>query len=115
MEISEKRYQTIKEFFSKMSSCKTIDDIPNIPIMKSQEDYEEFIVKNLIRCGAIPKEKLEIGKTYLGSCRNSEEATWLGNCFEYTREKFGIKFPEKINHFEDDNGYDLFIPIKIKE
>ena len=115
MKNSEERYQTIKEFFNEMNPFKTTDDIPNIPVMKSQEDYEEIIVKNLIRCGAIPKSDLEIGKTYLGSCRNSEEAVWMGNDFEYTREKFGSKYQERINHFEDDNGFDLFIPIKLKE
>ena len=31
------------------------------------------------------------------------------------RTKFGYTYPEDINHFEDDNGYDLFIPIKMKE
>ena len=25
--------------------------------------------------------------------------------------KFGSVFKETINHFEDDNGYDLFVPI----
>ena len=35
-----------------------------------------------------------------------------GDVFEYQRYKFGFTFPEKINHFEDDNGYDLFVPIR---
>jgi hypothetical protein len=36
----------------------------------------------------------------------------LGEVFEYQRYKFGCTFPETINHFEDDNGYDLFVPIR---
>ena len=86
----------------------------HVPIMRNKEDYEKYVVKNFIRCGAIPKKDLVIGKTYIGSCRNSGEAVWLGEQFEYDRYKFGFIFKEKINHFEDDNGYDLFVPLREK-
>ena len=56
----------------------------------------------------------KVGKTYIGECRNASEAVWLGDKFEYQRYKFGETFPEKINHFEDDNGYDLFVPLREK-
>lgn len=58
----------------------------------------------------IPKNELKIGQRYLGSCRNSDIAIWNGKQFEYHRYKFGDFFLEKINHFEDDDGYDLFVP-----
>lgn len=29
------------------------------------------------------------------------------------RNKFGSTYEEYINHFEDDNGFDLFVPIKL--
>jgi hypothetical protein len=86
----------------------------HVPIMRNKEDYEKYVVKNFIRCGAIPKKELVIGKTYIGSCRNASEAVWLGEQFEYDRYKFGFTFKEKINHFEDDNGYDLFVPLREK-
>lgn len=86
----------------------------HVPIMRNKEDYEKYVVKNFIRCGAIPKKDLVIGKTYIGSCRNAGEAVWLGEQFEYNRYKFGYTFKEKINHFEDDNGYDLFVPLHEK-
>lgn len=86
----------------------------HVPIMRNKEDYEKYVVKNFIRCGAIPKKDLVIGKTYIGSCRNAGEAVWLGEQFEYDRYKFGFTFKEKINHFEDDNGYDLFVPLREK-
>jgi len=60
----------------------------------------------------IPKDELTIGETYSGICRNTREATWDGKQFTYTRYKLGEVYEEKINHYEDDNGYDLFIPIK---
>ena len=80
--------------------------------MKDKKQYEEIIVKNLIRCGAIPKEQLEVGKTYLGTCRNFSKAVWNGIEFEGKRYKFGMWQDDTINHFQDDNGYDLFVPIK---
>jgi hypothetical protein len=78
-------------------------------------DEEIFVQNTLIEFGAIPLDKLEIGKTYIGCCRNAREAVWLGEKFEYQRYKFGLIFPEKINHFQDDDGYDVFVPIKVKE
>ena len=86
-------------------------DVPNLPIVDADE-WKNFYVPILIERGAIPKSKLIVGKQYLGKCRNTDIAIWLGDVFEYQRYKFGYTFPEKINHFEDDNGYDLFVPIR---
>jgi len=58
----------------------------------------------------IPKSELKTGQLYLGHCRNSDMAVWNGNRFEYQRYKFGDIFKEEINHFEDDSGYDVFVP-----
>ena len=94
--------QTMKPF--------TDDYIPEPPIT-TPELYQKYVIPNFIRCGAIPKDKLVVGKTYFGSCRNADKAIWLGDKFEYTRNKFGASYQEKINHFEDDDGFDLFVPI----
>ena len=58
----------------------------------------------------IAKKDLIVGKQYVGRCRNARVALWDGKVFWYLRTKFGDVFAEKINHPEDDNGYDLFIP-----
>ena len=89
----------------------TDDYIPSPPIT-TPEFYQKYVIPNFIRCGAIPKYKLIKGKTYFGSCRNADKAIWLGDKFEYTRHKFGASYQEKINHFEDDDGFDLFVPIR---
>ena len=89
----------------------TDDYIPS-PHITTPEFYQKYVIPNFIRCGAIPKDKLVKGKTYFGSCRNAETAVWLGDKFEYTRHKWGDSYPEKINHFEDDDGFDLFVPIR---
>ena len=86
----------------------------NVPRCKNK-DEEEFVQNTLIKHGAIPLHKLEVGKTYIGECRNASEAVWQGDKFEYMRTKFGSTFPETINHFQNDDGYDVFVPIKLKE
>lgn len=105
----------LKEFWDNLTEISKIDGeyfLPDIPKFKNTEDYQNIIVKNLLRLGAIPKSKLEIGKTYLGDCRNASEATWNGKCFEYKRYKFGTYYIDEVNHFEDDDGYDVFVPIE---
>lgn len=109
----EERYNTVLNHWKERKPFKDEDDIPPIPIVLPK-DYEEIIVPNIIRCGGIPKDKLIVGKTYIGDCRNATEAVWDGEKFTYMRTKFGSTYPETINHFQDDDGYDLFVPLKIK-
>lgn len=110
----ERRKMTVFEYWKNRVPFLDEDDIPSIPIV-DKEKYEEIIIPNIIRCGGIPKKDLLAGKTYIGSCRNASEATWDGEKFTYMRTKFGYTYPEKINHFQDDDGYDVFVPIKLKE
>ena len=109
----EERYNTVLNYWKERKPFRDEDDIPPIPIVLPK-DYEEIIVPNIIRCGGIPKDKLIVGKTYIGDCRNATEAVWDGEKFTYMRTKFGSTYPETINHFQDDDGYDLFVPLKIK-
>lgn len=110
----EERYNTVLNHWKERKPFRDEGDIPPIPIVLPK-DYEEIIVPNIIRCGGIPKDKLIVGKTYIGDCRNATEAVWDGEKFTYMRTKFGSTYPETINHFQDDDGYDLFVPLKIKD
>lgn len=110
----EERYNNVLNHWKERKPFRDEDDIPPIPIVLPK-DYEEIIVPNIIRCGGIPKDKLIVGKTYIGDCRNATEAVWDGEKFTYMRTKFGSTYPETINHFQDDDGYDLFVPLKIKD
>jgi hypothetical protein len=65
------------------------------------------------QCRPIPKSELKNGITYQGICRNANEAIWDVDAFIYTRHKFGTTYLETINHYEDDDGYDVFVPIQI--
>ena len=112
--LHDERENRVKKILQEMEPFKTVDDIHNIPKFRNPEDYKEYVIKNFIRCGAIPKKDLIIGQTYLGNCRNAYEAIWNGEYFTYDRYKFGILITDKINHFEDDDGYDLFVPLFVK-
>ena len=70
-------------------------------------------LKEAYKVGLIPKSELKDRCYYIGSCRNSNIAVWDAkeNVFWYLRSKWGTVFKESINHPEDDNGYDLFLPI----
>lgn len=60
----------------------------------------------------LDKSELVVGQTYKGMCRNASEAVWLGDKFEYTRSKFGHSYQETLPHPEDDQGYDVFMPLR---
>lgn len=60
----------------------------------------------------ISKKDLVVGEKYGGICRNTSEAVWNGKVFEYKRYKFGFFYDDEINHYEDDDGYDVFVPFE---
>ena len=97
------------EYWENLQPFECIDDIPSPPIVP-EEEYKLYVEK-LISCGAIPKKDLVPGKKYIGYCRNARVATWDGEKFTYPRTKFWYEYDEEINHFEDDDGYDLFITV----
>lgn len=77
-----------------------------------------------VESGMVAKSDLVDGQYYQGTCRNAQVAVWRANepkyrsepgCFVYMRTKFSSVFPETINHPEDDNGFNLFIPVGIVE
>lgn len=70
---------------------------------------------NIENVHPIPKDELVVGKTYKGNCRNSSIAVWDGKVFWYDRYKFGSTYIEPINHYEDDDGYDVFVPFETDE
>ena len=98
-------YQNIEKF----------DETNYYKIGRLPKPIPESLYKELFSKGVIPKKDLIIGNYYFGKCRNTTVAKWNGNEFFYMRSKFGHWFIDKINHLEDDNGYDLFVPLKIIE
>lgn len=116
-EIKKKYENRIIETFTNMPLFN-IDDPENfyitVPVV-SEEIFVNIIIPNMIRCGAIPKDKLIVGKEYWGCCRNSGRAKWDGKKFIYKRYKFGTVFDDDVPTFEDgvNNNTDVFVPIKL--
>lgn len=103
--------ENYKELLNK--KFKDLNDIPEFPGCNSKEEHEE-LVNLYIKAGAISKSELKPGGWYIGQCRNTTIAQWWPKSgFNYIRYKFGDKYVDTINHFEDDDGYDLFIPFKL--
>jgi len=65
--------------------------------------------------GMIPKKELVDGASYAGSCRNASQAVWTASTqrFVYTRYKFGESYEEGLPHPTDDEGSDIFVPVKM--
>lgn len=88
----------------------TLENLKSYPLYKDSEK-QKAVEQEFLERGAIPKDKLIKGKTYLGTCRNSDKAVWNGKMFEYERYKFGFTFVESIPHFQDKTEFDVFVPI----
>lgn len=112
--MDKRTIKKIVDYWENLEPFTCVEDIPEIPLIDDPELYSNVIVSNLLRCGAIPIDKLECGRTYFGNSRNTEEATWNGHCFYYKRKKFGYSLDDTINHFQEDDGHDLFVPLKVK-
>lgn len=105
-ELRKKRWNNLKQF-------NVPQDVPEIPRVDANE-YKEYYIPKLIAAGAITKGNLEDGGFYLGDHRRAKIGKWVEdmNVFVYWRFKMGNYFIDKCNHFEDDDGFALFTPIK---
>jgi hypothetical protein len=101
--------------WNNLPKIEEVYQVPDLPTGVSPEEWKEFYVKKLISAGCIPKEDLKDGEYYLGNHRRATIARWNQekNKFEYNRTKFDHKFIDTCNHFEDDDGFALFVPIRI--
>lgn len=97
--------------FDNLTNFEYPENIPYIPNVNN-EFYYNNILPNLLRCGAIPKNHLVKNTMYRGSSKYATEALWKGEYFIYLYEKWGSKQIKKVNHFENYNGNDIFIPIE---
>lgn len=107
------RQQRVREYWMNLPKLNNPEDVPTLPRVDEQE-WREFYVPKLIAAGAIPKKDLIHGQIYIGEHRNTTIARWNAdtNKFEHMRYKFGWR-KDECNHFEDDDGFALFVPIRI--
>ena len=112
IQIREERKKRVKEYWENLPKIVTPNDVPELPRVDIQE-WKDFYVPKLIEAGAIGKDDLIEGQIYIGEHRRANVAKWNGKEFVYNREKFGNVYEDKCNHFEDDDGFALFVPIGI--
>jgi hypothetical protein len=113
IQIREERKKRVKEYWENLPKFKNPDNVPELPNVDEKE-WKEFYVPKLIEAGAIPKKDLIGGQIYIGEHRRTTIARWNQekNHFDYMRYKWGW-YEDVCNHFEDDDGFALFVPIRL--
>jgi hypothetical protein len=113
LKLKEEREKRIKEHWENLPKFNNPEDIPQLPRVDEKE-WKEYFVPKLIEAGAIPKKDLIHGQIYIGEHRNTTIARWNQetNRFDHMRHKFGW-IEDVCNHFEDDDGFALFVPIRL--
>lgn len=123
LEFAEKQKEETKKLkreaheklWTNLPKFEAIHQVPQLPQVEDPEVWKNFYVVKLIEAGAIPKSLLKDQEYYIGDHRRAQVAQWRAekNKFVYMRSKFNNVFEDECNHFEDDNGFSLFVPIAI--
>ena len=104
----KRRDLELREWWGTLKPFVKSSDVPQLP-----NPIDEFYTNRLIELGAIPKEQLIDSHWYYGDYRNSEFGKWNTEeqKFYIIRYKFG-NYWDKCNHFQDDDRYALFVPLR---
>jgi hypothetical protein len=83
--------------------------VPRIPI-----PITPYHIEKLIEGGAIPLKDLVDQQWYFGNHRCCRLAQWDGKekIFRYYKNSFGVKHLDTCYHFEMDDNFALFVPIR---
>jgi hypothetical protein len=98
---------TEKDYWNSLEQFKVPLDVPRLP--KPLTDFHKRRLKEL---GAFTKDQLVRDEWYVGRFRVTDVAQWKGDRFLYVAESFNHKYVDYCNHFEDDDGYALFVPLR---
>lgn len=100
--------EEIKKYWLTLKPFVVADDVPSLP-----NPFDDFFIDLIVKLGAIPKNELEDGVWYYGDYRNTDLGKWNAqkSKFDIWRYKFGYR-RDDCNHFEDDDGYALFVPLR---
>jgi hypothetical protein len=87
-------------------------DVPTANVFG--EDYQKYVIPALIRNGGIQREKLKDGHFYYGQWRSGNFGKWdeEKGRFDIWRNKWNQWYLDQVNHFEDDDNFALFVPLK---
>lgn len=112
IQVREERKKRIKEYWENLPKIVNPNDVPELPRVDIQE-WKDYYVPKLIEAGAIAKKDLIVDQIYIGDHRQARVAKWNGKEFVYNRTKFNNVYEDKCNHFEDDDGFALFVPLRV--
>jgi len=98
-----------REYWKNLKIFEDEKDVPTLP-----RNLDDFYINRLIELGAIPKDQLEDGIWYYGNYRNSSFGKWDAEKqkFHIIRYKFGYYLWDECYHFQDDDGFALFVPLR---
>lgn len=105
----ESQQAKLVEYWKNLKPFVDERDVPELP-----NPLNEFFTQRLIELGAIPKSELKDGAWYYGNFRNTEFGKWNETKveFDYINYSFGFFYWDTCNHFEDDNRFALFTPLR---
>lgn len=108
------RNKRIEEYWDNLLPFREPKDVPPLPKVDAKK-WKEFYVPKIIKANGIPRKDLVDGQFYIGDHRNANVAKWDAKKehFVYMRYKFGSIFEDVCKHFEDDDGFALFVPLRI--
>jgi hypothetical protein len=104
--IKKEEEEKEQKWWMNLKPFVTERDVPQLP-----NPLTDFYVKRLIQLGATPIDKLEVGEWYYGNYRNAKLGKWNGKTFDHIRWSHGYYWDE-CNHFQDDDRYALFVPLR---
>jgi hypothetical protein len=111
-ETKKKKKVELRRIWDSLGTFTSEKDVPELPIT-TQKEWDEYYIPKLLEAGAISKKNLKHGEFYLGNHPRINVARWnkLTSKFEFwDPNEFDII--RECNHFEDDDGHALFVPIK---
>lgn len=105
--------ELIKKKWENRGPFKDAWDASRLPQAEKAEWYD-FYIPRIIELGGMPSSDLVDGQWYYGGFRRSNFGKWneAERKFHVLRDKFGWMW-DKCNHFEDDNGFALFVPLRL--
>lgn len=96
-------------YWTGLKPFQLADEVPTLP-----NPLTQFYVDQLHRLGAIPLKDLRDGQWYYGNYRNADLGRWDAQqgVFHHLRYKWGYRW-DTANHFQHDNGFALFTPLRV--
>lgn len=102
----------LRQIWDSLNKFESENDVPDLPIT-STKDWKDYYIPKLIELGATPKKNLKHGNFYIGDHPKTNIARWnsITSKFEFW-DKDQINTISECNHFEDDDGHILYVPLK---